>query len=232
MFMKKLYLLSFSLFSVLLASCSMNDISESVSDTTDSVWNTVSDAIDETADFIDGDDDSEIIEDEYDGVDDGDMTEEMQDDVVMVGGAEMLPTNSIVDNASLSSDHTTLVTAVQTAGLVDTLNGNEEFTVFAPTNDAFNALPDGTVEALLLEENRDTLTSVLTYHVVPWAYLASDLEDGMTLTTVQGQEITFSYTDGVWYVNNAQIEIADAVANNGVVHVIDTVISPTLEDEA
>ena len=118
---------------------------------------------------------------------------------VMVGGAPMYPTKNIVENAVNSKDHTTLVAAVKAAGLVDTLESAGPFTVFAPTNEAFAALPKGTVETLLKPENKDKLTAILTYHVVPGRMTAADIagkidEMGgkLTLKTVQGEELTFA----------------------------------------
>lgn len=104
---------------------------------------------------------------------------------VMVGGAMMVPSLNIVENAVNSSEHTTLVAAVQAAELVDALQAEGPFTVFAPTNLAFDSLPEGTLEMLLLPENKDMLTSVLTYHVVPGMYTSGDLVDGLTLETLQ-----------------------------------------------
>lgn len=101
------------------------------------------------------------------------------------------------------------------------------FTVFAPTNAAFEKLPEGTVDNLLLPENKDQLTNVLTYHVVPGRYTAADLMDGMTLTTVQGQTLTITMQDGTVMVNGeAMVETADVISSNGVTHVIDTVLLP------
>lgn len=145
---------------------------------------------------------------------------------VMVGGALMTPGMDIVDNALLSSDHTTLVAAVKAAGLVETLKGAGPFTVFAPTNAAFDKLPAGTVETLVKPENKEKLTGILTYHVVTGAYRAADLKDGMILTTVQGQTLTVSEKDGKWYINDSLIEIADVISSNGVTHVIDSVMLP------
>lgn len=146
---------------------------------------------------------------------------------VMVGGAMMTPDKDIVDNAVESKDHTTLVAAVKAAGLVDTLKGKGPFTVFAPTNEAFNKLPAGTVDTLVKPENKEKLTSILTYHVVAGAYRASDIKEGMTLTTVNGQKLTFTMKDGKWWINgSSMIEIADVISSNGVTHVIDTVLMP------
>jgi len=143
---------------------------------------------------------------------------------VMVGGALMVPTKNIVENAVESKDHTTLVAAVKAAGLAETLSGKGPFTVFAPTNEAFDKLPAGTVAKLLKPEMKKDLAGVLTYHVVAGNYKAADLKDGLELTTVQGQKIKFSKKDGQWYVNDAKITITDAVSSNGVTHVIDGVL--------
>ena len=145
---------------------------------------------------------------------------------VMVGGANMVPSKDIVDNAAASSDHTTLVAAVKAAGLAETLKGAGPFTVFAPTNEAFNKLPAGTVDKLLKPEMKADLTKVLTYHVVPGAFKSSDLKDGQKLKTVQGEELTIGYKDGKWTVNKANITIADVISSNGVTYVIDDVLMP------
>ena len=146
---------------------------------------------------------------------------------VMVGGAMMVPSKNIVENAVGSADHTTLVAAVKAGGLAETLMGDGPFTVFAPTNEAFNALPAGTVEKLLKPEMKKDLVSVLTYHVVPGALKASDLTDGMMLTTVQGQKLKVSQKDGVVMINNAKVTISDVISSNGVTHVIDAVLLPS-----
>lgn len=145
---------------------------------------------------------------------------------VMVGGAMMVKSKNIVENAVNSKDHTTLVAAVKAAGLVETLSGAGPFTVFAPTNEAFNKLPAGTVEGLLKPEMKDKLTGVLTYHVVAGKYTSKNLKNGMTLKTVQGEEITITKKGSTWMVNNAKIEIADVMDSNGVTYVIDTVLMP------
>ncbi|QNK64239.1 fasciclin domain-containing protein [Pedobacter sp. PAMC26386] len=145
---------------------------------------------------------------------------------VMVGGALMVPTKNIVENAVESKDHTTLVAAVKAAGLAETLSGKGPFTVFAPTNEAFDKLPAGTVATLLKPEMKKDLAGILTYHVVAGNYKAADLKDGLELATVQGQKIKFTKKDGQWYVNDAKITITDAVSNNGVTHVIDGVLMP------
>ncbi|MEO0750689.1 MAG: fasciclin domain-containing protein [Pseudomonadota bacterium] len=131
----------------------------------------------------------------------------------------------IVDTAVAAGSFGTLVAAVQAAGLVDTLKGEGPFTVFAPTDEAFAALPKGTVDSLLLPENKDQLVSILTYHVVAGKVMSTDLSDGMTATTVQGSDITIGTTGGVT-VNGANVVAADVAASNGVIHVIDAVILP------
>src|SRR3954452_14437451 len=138
---------------------------------------------------------------------------------------------TVVDIAANNSDFSTLVTAVKSAGLADTLSGQGPFTVFAPTNEAFNALPAGTVDNLLKPENNAQLTSVLTYHVVPGAVLSGSLTDGMVVTTVEGQPLTVGVTpSGVTLTdaagNTASVTKADIPAGNGVVHVIDGVLLP------
>lgn len=145
----------------------------------------------------------------------------------MLAGAAMAQdaTSDIVDTAVAAGDFTTLVAAVQAAGLVDTLKGEGPFTVFAPTDAAFAALPEGTVDTLLKPENKDQLVSILTYHVVPGAVMSSDLTEGMSAATVQGGEVTFTL-DGGAKVNDANITTADIAASNGVIHVIDAVIMP------
>lgn len=144
----------------------------------------------------------------------------------------------VVDGAMNSPDHTTLVAAVQAAGLVDTLKGPGPFTVFAPTNAAFGKLPAGTVDKLLTPEMKSDLTKLLTYHVVPGkvdaATLTSQIEAGngtATLTTVQGGTLTASAADGNVIVTDAQgnkatVTRADLMASNGVIHVVDTVLMP------
>jgi uncharacterized surface protein with fasciclin (FAS1) repeats len=131
----------------------------------------------------------------------------------------------IVDTAVEAGTFGTLVAAVEAAGLVDTLKGEGPFTVFAPTDDAFAALPAGTVESLLLPENKDKLIAILTYHVVAGKVMSTDLSDGMTATTVQGGDITVDLSDGV-KINGANVVAADVEASNGVIHVIDAVILP------
>ncbi len=149
-----------------------------------------------------------------------------EEEGVMVGGAKMVPSKNIVDNAVGSADHTTLVAAVKAAGLAETLSGAGPFTVFAPTNAAFDKLPKGTVEGLLTPEKKDDLAKVLTFHVVPGAVKAADLKDGQKVKTVQGQELTVSVKDGVVKINGATVTTADVISSNGVTHVIDAVLLP------
>ena len=137
---------------------------------------------------------------------------------------------TIVTLASETNSLSTLVQAVKAAGLVETLNSEGPFTVFAPTNDAFAALPDGTLESLLKPENKEKLKTILTYHVVPGKIMAADLQDGQWVKTVQGNKIKISL-DGGAMVNSAQVVKTDIQASNGVVHVIDAVIMPSDNDE-
>jgi uncharacterized surface protein with fasciclin (FAS1) repeats len=157
----------------------------------------------------------------------------------MVGGQEMYSSKDIIDNAVQSADHTTLVAAVKAAGLVDTLKSKGPFTVFAPTNEAFAKLPAGAVDSLLKPEAKKSLSSVLTYHVVPgnWsakqiAKLIADNNGEAKIKTVQGGELTAT-SDGNGGVmlrdakgNSARVTIADVNQSNGVIHVIDTVLMP------
>jgi len=145
---------------------------------------------------------------------------------VMVGGANMVASKNIVENAAGSADHTTLVAAVTAAGLAETLSGAGPFTVFAPTNAAFEKLPAGAVEGLLKPEMKADLTSVLTYHVVAGAFKAADLKDGQKIKTVQGKELTVSIKDGKVMIDGATVTIADVISSNGVTHVIDAVVMP------
>jgi len=131
----------------------------------------------------------------------------------------------IVDTAVGAGSFNTLVAAVQAAGLVETLKGEGPFTVFAPTDDAFAALPEGTVETLLKPENKDQLVAVLTYHVVPGKVMSGDLSNNMMATTVQGGDVTIM-TEGGVTVDGANVVTADIEATNGVIHVIDAVILP------
>ena len=156
----------------------------------------------------------------------------------MVGGAEMFPTKNIIENAVNSKDHTTLVAAVKAAGLVETLSGPGPFTVFAPTNAAFAALPAGTVETLLKPENKAKLVKILTYHVVAKKALAEAVtkmikDDGGShpIPTVSGGKLTATMKDGMISLTDenggmAKVTIADVQQSNGVIHVIDKVLLP------
>ena len=156
----------------------------------------------------------------------------------MVGGAAMYPTKNIVQNASASADHTTLVAAVKEAGLVDTLSGPGPFTVFAPTNEAFAELPPGTVQTLLLPQNRAQLASILTYHVVPGNYdtaaLRALIDKGngrAILRTVNGHTLTIVPAPGGMTViddhgTTAVVSISDVYQSNGVIFVINKVLMP------
>jgi uncharacterized surface protein with fasciclin (FAS1) repeats len=158
---------------------------------------------------------------------------------VEVGGAAMYPSKTIVDNAVNSKDHTTLVAAVKAAGLVETLQSKGPFTVFAPVNKAFDALPKGTVETLLKPENKAMLTKILTYHVVAGAYDAKAImmliEKGngkAELATVAGGKLMFMMKGKKLMImdekgNSAMVTIKDVYQSNGVIHVIDTVVMPS-----
>lgn len=156
----------------------------------------------------------------------------------MVGGAAMFEDKDIIDNAVNSADHTTLVAAVQAAGLVETLKGPGPFTVLAPVNAAFDALPAGTVETLLKPENKDTLTTILTCHVIPAKALSTDIakmamDDGgaHVVETVGGCKLTLKADGGKVTITDengtvANVTIADVLQSNGVIHVIDAVLTP------
>ena len=156
----------------------------------------------------------------------------------MVGGAAMFPTKNIVENAVNSKDHTTLVAAVKAAGLVDTLMSAGPFTVFAPTNAAFDKLPTGTVETLVKPENKDTLTSILTYHVVAGRVTSGDLvkmikagRGKATLTTVNGGSLTAKLVGKNVVLVDAKggqstVTIANVMQSNGVIHVVNSVLLP------
>jgi uncharacterized surface protein with fasciclin (FAS1) repeats len=135
----------------------------------------------------------------------------------------------IVALAMETESLSTLVAAVKAGGLVETLQGEGPFTVFAPTNEAFAALPEGTLESLLKPENKDQLVSILTYHVVPGKVMSTDLSDGQKATTVNGADITVSLNGGAM-INDAKVAMADVEASNGVVHVINKVILPPSEN--
>lgn len=166
------------------------------------------------------------------------LTPAFAETTVEVGGAPMYPSKNIIENAVNSKDHTTLVAAVKAAGLVETLSGAGPFTVFAPTNGAFDKLPAGTVDTLLKPENKAKLTGVLTYHVVAGKVSAADLAAKIkagggkaVLKTVAGGEITASVDGGKVVITDANggkatVTIADVNQSNGVIHVIDTVLLP------
>jgi uncharacterized surface protein with fasciclin (FAS1) repeats len=132
----------------------------------------------------------------------------------------------IVDTAVSAGSFSTLVAAVEAAGLAETLKGDGPFTVFAPTDDAFAKLPEGTVEDLLKPENIEKLKGILTYHVVPGKVMAADVVKLETVTTVNGKNITISQKDGAVFIDEAQVVKTDIEASNGVIHVIDMVIMP------
>lgn len=157
----------------------------------------------------------------------------------MVGGAAMYPSKTIVENAVNSPVHTTLVAAVKAAGLVDTLNSPGPFTVFAPTNEAFDKLPAGTVDTLLKPENKATLVKVLTYHVVPGKITGKDIAAGIKagggkyeMTTVEGGKLTATMKGKTVMLTDekggmATVTIANVYQSNGVIHVVDTVLMPS-----
>jgi uncharacterized surface protein with fasciclin (FAS1) repeats len=158
----------------------------------------------------------------------------------MVGGAAMFEDKNIIENAVNSADHTTLVAAVQAAGLVETLSGPGPFTVLAPTNDAFAMLPAGTVDNLLKPENKDTLVKILTCHVIAAKALSTDIttmamDDGGTheVTTVGGCKLWLSVADGKVMIKDeaggtATVTVADVLQSNGVIHVVDHVLLPKM----
>lgn len=143
---------------------------------------------------------------------------------VMVGGAMMVPSKDIVDNAMGSNEHTTLVAAVKQAGLVETLKGAGPFTVFAPTNMAFDAVGKDKVDGLMKDENKDKLAKTLKMHVVSGSYRAADLKDGQELTSVEGKKLKVQMKDGKVMVAGATVTTADVISSNGVTHVVDKVI--------
>jgi len=132
----------------------------------------------------------------------------------------------IVDTAASAKEFKTLVAAIKAAGLIDTLKGDGPFTVFAPTDAAFEALPEGTLESLLQPENKQKLVSILTYHVVPGKVLAKDVVKLSSAKTVQGSDIKIEATDGKVQIDNAQVVKADILCKNGVIHVINKVMIP------
>ncbi|MGQ4273995.1 fasciclin domain-containing protein [Terrihabitans sp. B22-R8] len=166
------------------------------------------------------------------------MRNEASEKTVTVGGAPMYPSKNIVENAVNSKDHTTLVAAVKAAGLVDTLSGKGPFTVFAPTNAAFEKLPSGTVETLVKPENKKMLTGILTYHVVAGKHSAADIMADIkkgggkaTWKTVNGETLTASMKGDNLILTDAKggqamVTIGDVMQSNGVIHVVDTVLMP------
>ena len=164
----------------------------------------------------------------------------MKQETKMVGGAEMYPTKNIVENAVNSQDHTTLVAAVKAADLVDVLASDGPFTVFAPTNAAFDKLPKGTVETLIMPENKDKLQAILKYHVVSGRWNAKDIsklikdsKGKAKIKTVNGETLTAWKKDKDLYLtdengNSAKVTIADVNQSNGVIHVIDAVLLPKM----
>lgn len=204
--MKK-YLLLFPIFAIVLAGCSQQTDPATQDDSLNQ----------EQTSTIDGDLTNDQLEDENPGV--------------MVGGALMEPSKNIVENAMASQDHTLMVAAVDAAGLVPTLEGAGPFTVFAPTDAAFEKLPAGTVDTLIKPENKDQLTDILTYHVVPGRYTTADLADGMELTTVQGEVLTIRLLPEEAVVEDARgeqavISIPNVMSSNGVTFVIESVLMP------
>jgi uncharacterized surface protein with fasciclin (FAS1) repeats len=133
---------------------------------------------------------------------------------------------TIVEIAAGNADFSTLVAALQAAGLVEALSGDGPFTVFAPTNEAFSQLPEGTLETLLLPENKDKLTAILTYHVVSGKVMAADVVTLTEATSLEGDAIAISVVDGGVMVDGANVVATDIEASNGVIHVIDAVIMP------
>ncbi|MGB5228187.1 MAG: fasciclin domain-containing protein [Eudoraea sp.] len=171
----------------------------------------------------------------------GEKKKEIKEEVMEVGTEVVVVeevTPNIVEVAAGNDNFSTLVTAVQAAGLVETLSGEGPFTVFAPTNDAFEKLPEGTVENLLLPESKETLTGILTYHVVSGKFEAAAVIEAInansgsfTVTTVQGNDIVLSLVDGNVILTDAKggtatVVIADVTASNGVIHALDRVIMP------
>ena len=171
---------------------------------------------------------------------DGDMNTMDDAELAYVGGAAMFPDKTIVTNASTSPIHTTLVNAVQQADLVDTLNSPGPFTVFAPTDDAFDQVPQQTINSLMMDENRAQLRKVLTYHVVPGRITAADLmariragNGRVTLPTIAGDRLTFEMRGDMVMLtgfngSTATVTQADVMQSNGVIHVVDGVLLPQM----
>jgi uncharacterized surface protein with fasciclin (FAS1) repeats len=161
----------------------------------------------------------------------GDSARMAKPEGVMVDGVAMTADKNIVQNASSAKSVSTLVAAVKQAGLVETLSGPGPFTVFAPSNAAFDKLPKGAVAGLMQPESKAKLAGVLTYHVIPGRLVAADLRDGQELTTVNGEKLRISVKDGKVMVSNgkdasATVQIPDVISSNGVTHVIDGVVLP------
>jgi uncharacterized surface protein with fasciclin (FAS1) repeats len=162
----------------------------------------------------------------------GDSARMAKPEGVMVDGVAMTADKNIVANASGAKSVSTLVAAVKQAGLVETLSGTGPFTVFAPTNAAFDKLPKGAVAGLMDPASKAKLAGVLTYHVIPGRLVAADLKDGQELTTVNGEKLHITVKNGQIMVGNgkdapATVQIADVISSNGVTHVIDSVVLPT-----
>ena len=161
----------------------------------------------------------------------GDSARMAKPEGVMVDGVAMTADKNIVENAAGAKSVSTLVAAVKQAGLVETLSGTGPFTVFAPTNAAFDKLPKGAVAGLMDPASKAKLAAVLTYHVIPGRLVAADLKDGQELTTVNGEKLYVTVKNGQVMVGNgkdapATVQIADVISSNGVTHVIDTVVLP------
>ena len=161
----------------------------------------------------------------------GDSARMAKPEGVMVDGVAMTANKNIVENAAGAKSVSTLVAAVKQAGLVETLSGTGPFTVFAPTNAAFDKLPKGAVAGLMDPASKAKLVGVLTYHVIPGRLVAADLKDGQELTTVNGEKLHITVKNGQVMVGNgkdapATVQIADVISSNGVTHVIDTVVLP------
>ena len=164
----------------------------------------------------------------------GDSARMAKPEGVMVDGVAMTADKDIVDNAAAAASVSTLVSAVKAAGLVETLKGAGPFTVFAPTNGGFEKLPKGAVEGLMKPESKAKLAGVLTYHVIAGRLVAADLKDGQELTTVNGEKLHITVKNGQIMVGNgknapATVQIADVISSNGVTHVIDSVVLPTVK---
>ena len=145
---------------------------------------------------------------------------------IEVGGTAMVDTKSIAGNMLNSNDHTTFTKAATAAGIIETLSGPGPFTVFAPTNEAFNKLPAGTVDDLLLPGRKQDLVNILNYHIIQGTFKTADLQDGMELKTVQGKTLKISRQNGKWHINNATVTIPDVLSANGITFIVDAVLLP------